>query len=440
MDELESEHAPGDMELLLLLRRHCVNGAFENFIYLFKRKILENDNKLLGIIESRDKNGCFLLHYAAAGGSKDILETLLKHSTKRKIDAPDRFGRTSLHIACKNGQYDLCAYILSNDNYCKRLLTKTSHNGWNAAHFTAVSGNVKLFQLIYGKGKIDMKSETKAGLNILHIACMYNNTSFCLALVNIKKLKLPLGKADVRGWNIAHFAAKVGNKDVFNHFKNEEFASQKTFHGKTVFHICCEYGHYELCELILQDSPFIGAILHDVDDEGWNAIHYAAKGGNLKLFKMIEETFKSSDPLEVFRKETFYKETVLHICCIHKNVEICRYLCNRLKSDPEIVNKPSTNLWTAAHYVAVEIKQDGTEEELIKILVEAGINLKSQSNLGKTVLTVAFEHRNDNLIKYLLDNHKELVNYDTAKLREAAAYSKIYERMLQRTWQEVNSQ
>ena len=69
----------GDMELLLLLRRHCVDGAFENFIYLFERKILKNVSKSLRIIESRDKNGCTLLHYAAKGGSKDILETLLKH-------------------------------------------------------------------------------------------------------------------------------------------------------------------------------------------------------------------------------------------------------------------------------------------------------------------------------------------------------------------------
>ena len=213
------------MELLLLLRRHCVDGAFENFIYLFERKILKNDKKLFRIITSRDNNGCTLLHYAAKGGSKNILETLLKHCTERTLDDSDNFGHTLLHFACKNGQYDLCADILSNDNYRERLLTKTSHDGWNAAHFTAASGNFKLFQLIHGKGEIDMTSETKNGLNILHIACMHNNTSFCQALVNMnKELNLPLGKADLRGWNIAHYAAMVGNKDEFNYLINEEFA------------------------------------------------------------------------------------------------------------------------------------------------------------------------------------------------------------------------
>ena len=112
-----------------MLRIHCIDGSFENFIYLFQRKILNNNKKLLRIIESRDNNGWSLLHYVAKGGSKDILETLLKHCPESKIDDIDNFGRTLLHIACKNGQYDLCTFILSNDNYFQRLLTKTSHNG-----------------------------------------------------------------------------------------------------------------------------------------------------------------------------------------------------------------------------------------------------------------------------------------------------------------------
>mgnify|MGYP003691716877 CR=1 FL=1 len=67
----------------------------------------------------------------------------------------------------------------------------------------------------------------------------------------------------------------------------------------------------------------------DVDDEGWKTLGYAAKGGSLKVFKMIQEVLQSSDPLEVMCEETFYQETVLHICCVNKNVEICRSLFNK---------------------------------------------------------------------------------------------------------------
>ena len=81
-----------------------------------------------------------------------------------------------------------------------------------------------------------MQSETRNGLNILHIAWMHNNRSFCQALVNMnKELNLPLGKADLRGWNIAHFAAKVGSKDVFYYLMNEDFTSQNNISRKDQF-------------------------------------------------------------------------------------------------------------------------------------------------------------------------------------------------------------
>ena len=65
----------------------------------------------------------------------------------------------------------------------------------------------------------------------------------------------------------------------------------------------------------------------------------------------------------------------------------------------------TTNWWTTAYYEAVEIQQNGTEEELIGTLVDAGIYLKSASKQGKPVITVACGHRNENLIDYMLTHH-----------------------------------
>ena len=426
------------MELLLLLRRHCLHGAFENFHYLLTTRILDKkDKRLLRILESRDRDGCSLLHHAAGGGSKDILETLLKHCTELNVDDVNHFGHTVLHIACKNGKYDMCTFLLSDEKCNKLLLTKTCHSLWNAVHYTAVSGNIELFELLCGKKEIDMKSETKNGLNILDIACIHNQTQFCQEILRIyKELNLPLEKTDPRGWTVAHFAAMVGNVDIFRLFIENEFTSLKTYHKKTILHICCEYGHYDLCKVILKESPFISGLRHDIDDEGWNALHSAAKGGNLEVFKLIEKSLKSSESL---CKETINRKTVLHICCIHKHVEICKYICDKLKSTPHKINKVTKKRWTAAHYVAVEIKQDGTEEELIKILVDAGIDLKAKSDEGKTVLTVAIEHRNKNLVDYLLENHQELVQIEQAKLRDVAGFDNEIEAKIHNALQRLSS-
>ena len=46
-EELECEYSLEDMELLLLLRRHCLHGTFENFDSLLTTRILNKENDSL---------------------------------------------------------------------------------------------------------------------------------------------------------------------------------------------------------------------------------------------------------------------------------------------------------------------------------------------------------------------------------------------------------
>ena len=419
MEELESEHWLEDIELLLLLRRHCLHGAFENFNYLLRTRILKKEKKdsLKKILESRDRDGRSLMHYAAKGGSVDILETLLKHCSDRKLNDTDRLGHTLLHIACKYGRDDICTFLLSREDNIESEMEKTTNQGWNAAHFTAASGNNKIFKLLLMK-KFNMNSKTPNGLNMLDIACIYNHTSFCQELIERScELKLLFHESDARGWTIAHIAARVGNKDILEFLINGylKVAKSKTHQKKTILHICCEYGHYELCKFIVENEH-LNVMLGDIDQDRWNALHFCAKGGSLDAFKFIES-------MDIRDDETLNSKTALHISCIYKHVEIAKYLCNKLKSTGKNINDLKTKtLWTAAHFVAVEIKQDGTEEELIRILVDAGIDLAAKTMERKTVLIVACEHRNKTLVRYLVGNHPELLKIEPDLIKQAAKY------------------
>ena len=429
--ELESEHFLEDLELLLLLRRHCLNGAFENFDYLLKRRILKEIDKnysLMKILVSRDRNGSSLLHYAAKGGSKDILRTLLDICDKQKkeleikleVDDTNHFGHTILHIACKHSRYEICAFLLSNGNYAERLLRKKSERNWSAVHFTAVCGNINIFDNLRRKG-LEMNSMTRNKLNVLDIACINKHTEFCKELIKeATNLNLNLDKSDDRGWTIVHIAVRVGNSEIFEQLINGdhiEIAKTKTSYSKkTILHICCEYGHYALGRMIVGNDNF-QALFHDIDKKDWNALHFCAKGGNLDLFKLIERYIIPS----TLWTGTDDGKTVLHICCIYKHVEICEYLCEQFKSDTRKINKKTNKGWTAAHYVAVEIQQNGTEEKLIDILNKADIDLKAKTNDGYTVLTVACEHRNKNLVSYLVENFPELLNIEWDTLSRVAS-------------------
>lgn len=167
--------------------------------------------------------------------------------------------------------------------YCLMKSTSTSfkkkpNQGWNAAHFAAVGGNREILKLLVSKG-IDIKSETINGLNVLHIASIHKHTEICKHLIEGENTKTLINKSDAHGWNIAHFSAMVGDNRISDLIKSVN--NVKTNRQKTILHIFCEHGHFDFCKSILKSQP---SFLYDVDDEGWNALHYAAKGGNLKLF------------------------------------------------------------------------------------------------------------------------------------------------------------
>lgn len=74
----------------------------------------------------------------------------------------------------------------------------------------------------------------------------YIITLKCKYLIDRKSL---LYNPDARGWSTEHFVAMVGNEDIFNDLDVKKF--KKTNRGKTVLHICCEYGRDDLHEKIL---------------------------------------------------------------------------------------------------------------------------------------------------------------------------------------------
>lgn len=383
--ELESEGLVENTYLSQLLRRHCRNGTFRNFEYLLRKRILpkKNDSNVQNILTSCDKDGYTLLHCAAEGGSVKIFEELIRVTDQIWVDDKTYDGRTVLHIACKNGNLSLCESLMFDKNYKELLLKKKSNQGWNALHYAAANGSTKIVNLLEKNG-LDIMEVTTNKLSILDIACLHNHEELCKTLMNRDDLSRLFYKADAQGWRVAHFAAMAGNKDILKYLIKKNLNIRMTTNRtKNVLHVACEYGNYDICAEILDRYDGRESMLYETDDENWNALHYAAKGGNLKVYKTVKKFYENSVRLS---ETTCDEKTVLHIACINKRTEICQYICDQESYKDIIDSRGSFKGWTAAHYIAVEIKQDGTEENLIRILVESGIDLKAFTTDGLTVL------------------------------------------------------
>lgn len=401
------------------LRKYCRDGDFKNFEYLLKKRIFEKkkDANLQQIMTSHDKNGYTLLHCAAVGGSVKIFKAIINAGDHIKVDETTYDGLTVLHIACKNNNLFMCSFLMFENKFEKLPLHKKSNKGWNAAHYAAAVGSIDMLNLLEYRG-LDITVATENKLNILDIACLHNQSDLCKVILNRNDLSLSLDKLDENGWTIAHIAAMVGNNDTFACLiKKNVNIEVKTKQQKTVLHISCEYGNYDICKTILQ---YYYTIMYDKDEEDWNALHYAAKGGNLKLYKTVENFYRKRARL---CERTRDERTVLHIACINKRINICQHICNEKSYQGIINSKGEFKEWTAAHYVAVEPTGDGAEEKLIRLLVNSGIDLQALTVDRLTVLGVACEYRNRNLITYLLENHNELLGIEIPYLKNAAKAS-----------------
>lgn len=91
-----------------------------------------------------------------------------------------------------------------------------------------------------------------------------------------------------------------------------------------------------------------------------------------------------------------------------KNPEICDFVITQFKKNKskfkELLNaKTITNGLTAAHYLAVEKKQDGSEKTILEMLINTKqMDFSAKRNRGLTVLEFAIDHLNKELIECIV--------------------------------------
>ena len=92
---------------------------------------------------------------------------------------------------------------------------------------------------------------------------------------------------------------------------------EKTNNSSNCLHIAASNGHLNLCRKLLENFNFDISL---TDRKGWNALHYATKGGDLELFCFFIQ--KGSD---VYGK-TKIKNNCLHIAASNGQLKLLKHL------------------------------------------------------------------------------------------------------------------
>lgn len=378
------------------MEQACLDGNIEHFNFHLEKEIGPRHHLLM----KSDKNGWSVLHLAAKGGNLTIFCKLV--SVNLKICEKTHSQMTVLHIASKFGHYDICDFILKNNDFKKYVCEKSSE-GKNACHYAAESGSVRLLRLLVDNG-INAKEVTEKELNIFHIACIYNRLEMGKFIFdNFNDLVAVKSNDD---WTAALYAAKNGNTEFLKFlFENEVGLDHKSESDRNALHIACDNGHLESCIFLTDNCPLL---LSAPDEKGRYPVHFAARSGNMELLKYLETTCKTE-----LTKETSTGMNILHMACLHDHIEMCEYILDRY---PNLNVKRTENGWTTAHYVAGRGNNKGNEIEIFEMLTndENRVEIKHLSKHGNSVLTLAIKYNVFEFAEYLFKNHRDMLNIPDA--------------------------
>lgn len=421
-----------DAELFVLLKRYCLLQAYREFQYVVETRV---DKKREYIFEQRDENGCILMHYAAQGGSTVILDFIIKKTSPDILQNTCIRGQNALHFAMKDNKTDMFMHLIN--NYKNQF---QSSGSFSPVHWVAWQGEVWLLDSLEKQG-FDIFIKTRNGLNILDIACLTKistqSNKFCedvLTKYNDRN-KIDLMKTDLSGWNIAHYASMSGRLLILKLIEKEQtlrsLITKETQWNKTCLHIACEHANVSTVKFLVTEFP---ALLSCKDHLSWNALHYAAKGGSLDI---LEYLINNKLEIGCLTKDG---KTILHVACIHKNLDISRYAVEHL-SQKLLNTVTNTTGLLACHYLAVETKGDGNEAKILEVLCNSDMNLRETCRIGLTMLEWAIDHLNIDLIRAVVSvKFRKKCGVDTEVLKKAITrkQDQIIISILQRSLNEMN--
>ncbi|KAJ3190679.1 hypothetical protein HK101_008470 [Irineochytrium annulatum] len=300
-----------------------------------------------------DVHGWTLAHIAAHQADMAVIKCLV--DLKVPLDCQSHSSlETPLHLACGSAEFDMV-----------KLLCELSPASL---------------------GKVDM-----LGTNVLQVAAKRDDVKLLDYLSSRTPKSVTVDTPDKDGWTCLHFAVAFGAVNVFWHLSSRNKGLDvKTKDGRTLIHQACHFERLDMLKYLLPLMPPT-INLATGDDEGWTAVHFAAKAGSIPILQYL---LSKSCPLTTATPDGL---NVLHIASVMGKVEALRFLLSKVP-DPAALLAASDGLgWSCVHFAA----RSGSKD-VMEALLRAGAGLKSRTADGRNVLHVACQNKRLDLLRYLV--------------------------------------
>lgn len=350
------------------------------------------------------------LHFECRSFNNDEVVKILLAS-KGEINEKNNFGNTPLYIACENKiSIPFIRFLISNGadisiksnnkNYILDVINKNYFRSKNILIFDWLNHYLMKFD----NNKIEERQQAAYFRNLLTIVGGFS------------------AEEPGTACNIFHLACKYGNYQlvVWCIGENSSIVNVKTKDGISPLYICISNGHYGLIEKLLNSKANINEVNGNLQD---TALHLACHqwqqaiddSSKNKIEKIIELLIRNGADYSVKNKED---KSSLEIIGNAKNINGFIFLLYEIYFlNKDINRKHEQNIskfaQSLAHIEDINIKNahkktllhlacENKNIELIKILIDMGININSQDENGDTSLHIACELRHIEIVSYLI--------------------------------------
>ena len=258
----------------------CAEGNLNNIQWLIEnenvnpRQTVEKYN-----LDHRYMNNDTLIHIATKFGHLPIVKYLVEKQNIY-INTKGECGRTSLHYACANGNFQIVEYLILKD---ADIFARDDKEN-SIIHSATIEGHLPLVKYLIEKHNIGINNKDEDGKTPLHIACEKGYQSIIDYFIS---KGADVFARDDKGYYAIHYAAIGGYLSIVKYLiEQHNFdVNSKGSANVTPLHEACLNGHLQIVEYLISK----GADLYAKDKESNYSIHYAAIGGHLPIIKYFIE-------------------------------------------------------------------------------------------------------------------------------------------------------
>jgi ankyrin repeat protein len=222
-----------------------------------------------------------LLHIACALEIVPWIEAVLAKKSwwpryHKSVNEKDDSGQTVLHLAAEGGNKAIVQLLVDKGADVK---AKDNH-GSTVLHWAARGGNEAIVRLLIDKGA-DVKAKDKYGKTVLHWAGWERNEAVVRLLVD---KGADVKAKDKYGETVLHSVAEEGNEAIVRLLVDKGAdVNAKDKYGETVLHSAAEDGDEAIVRLLVDK----GADVKAKDKYGETVLHLAARGRNEAVVRLL---------------------------------------------------------------------------------------------------------------------------------------------------------